>query len=52
MGGIGFIEFVEFIELKEKGLVDGSIPTAMNNSINTTNPMNTINKYAGLEGSR
>ena len=40
-----------FIELKEKGRVESCILFAGDNSINTTNPMNTINKYAGFENS-
>jgi len=30
--------------------VESSIPAAEDNSINTTNTMNTINKYAELKG--
>jgi len=51
--GMAFFEFVEFlgfIELMEQKRVESSIPMAMRNTINTTNPMNTINKCAGSEG--
>ena len=45
-----FVAFLGFIELMERKRVEGSIPMAMSNTINTTNPMNRITQY-GLKGS-
>jgi len=48
---IGLVEFLEFVGLVKPGSAGNSIPFADDNSINTTNPRNSI-ATSGMEVSR
>jgi hypothetical protein len=51
--GIRFIELIEFlgfIGLMKRKRVEGSIPTAISNTINPKNTMNKATNFIGLEG--
>ena len=47
---IELVVFLVFVGLMDQGCVKSRIPMAVSNTINTTNPMNTTNKYVGSEG--
>jgi len=52
MGFIELVEFLGFIGLRKRKRVEGSIPTAISNTINSMNPMNKATKIVGFEGGR
>jgi hypothetical protein len=50
IGFIAFVVFLGFIGLMKRKHVEGSIPTALNNTINPKNTMNKTTKFIGFEG--
>jgi hypothetical protein len=49
---IGFVEFLGLVGLVKQGSVENYIPFTNDNSINSKNTRNTINKPVGLEGDK